>query len=237
VIVPSVSQNNQANLTISYHQISSRVPVSKDSKKLGKTPISEDENAERLAIKFNASIVLTNSAFVNLIYYLSGENQEELKMPLNVKTLQGSDGSARKVVFIDKPFVAKDLSKRDKNEKFFKRSLMVSFAKNSVKNRTRGGLNRQRQQATDSLNNSVVEPVQDRSRTVNRIEDLDMNSVSQFESFGIVDEPGRNNKPQKRPIEDDSSPKETDASKKIKASYESASELISKITGELITIN
>ena len=113
---------------------------------------------------------------------------------------------------------------------------MVSFAKNSVKPRTRGGYNKQRQ-AADSLNNSVAEQVQDkRSRTVSRVEDLDVNAVSQFESFGIGNANGPeviNRAGNKRSIQDDeSSAEQADTNKKLKSNYESASELINKITGE-----
>jgi len=201
---------------------------------MSKIPISEDENVERLAIKHNASIVLTNSSFVNLIYYLSADNQEDLKMPVQVKKLDCSDGSTRKVVFIEKPFVSKDLSKRDRNEKFFKRSLMVSFAKNSVKTRTRGGYNRQKQQKTsDSSNNSAVELFQDTSRTVNKVDDLDVNAVSQFESFGIgnVNEPDLGNKPS---IEDEIFTEQVDSNKNLKSDIGTASEIIIKINGETL---
>ena len=98
---------------------------------------------------------MTNSSFVNLIYYLSTEKKEELKMPITVKShsTKDSDGHIKKIVYIDKPFVSKDLSKREKNEKFFKRSLMVSFAKsNSTNARTRGGYKKKAE--SSSLNNS-----------------------------------------------------------------------------------
>ena len=70
---------------------------------------------------------MTNSAFVHLIYNLSKQNEDELKMPVLVKNLDST-----KVVFIEKPYIAKNLNQRDKNEKFYKRSLMVSLIKNQI---------------------------------------------------------------------------------------------------------
>ena len=46
-----------------------------------------------------------------------------------------TDGSLQNVVYIDKPFVSKRLNQREKNEKFYKRSLMVTLVKNQITNR------------------------------------------------------------------------------------------------------
>jgi len=76
--------------------------------------------------------VMTNSAFVHLIYNLSKQNEDELKIPVMVKSL---DNNSIKVVFIEKPYIAKNLNQRDKNEKFYKRSLMVTLVKNQISTR------------------------------------------------------------------------------------------------------
>lgn len=41
-------------------------------------------------MKYKANIVMTNSSFVHLIYNLSNPNDDELKMPLIVKSLRDS---------------------------------------------------------------------------------------------------------------------------------------------------
>ena len=53
-------------------------------------PIYQDVNADKLATKYNANLVMTNSAFVHLIYNLSKQNDDELKMPAVVKSLRDS---------------------------------------------------------------------------------------------------------------------------------------------------
>lgn len=51
-------------------------------------PIYEDVNADKLAIKYKANLVMTNSSFVHLIYSLSKQNDDDLKLPMVVKSLK-----------------------------------------------------------------------------------------------------------------------------------------------------
>ena len=93
---------------------------------------------------------MTNSAFVHLIYNLSKQNEDELKIPVMVKSL---DNNSIKVVFIEKPYIAKNLNQRDKNEKFYKRSLMVTLVKNQISTRNN----------SKKLNNNSLSVTSDRN--------------------------------------------------------------------------
>jgi hypothetical protein len=48
-------------------------------------PISRDPNAEKLALKYDCNIVMSNSAFVYLIYNLSMLNSDDLKICVTVR--------------------------------------------------------------------------------------------------------------------------------------------------------
>ena len=65
------------------------------------------------------------------------------------------------MIFIDKPFVSKRLNQRNKNEKFYKRSLMVTLVKNQITNRSI----KMRQQTTAS--NEIKSETIDVSSTQN----------------------------------------------------------------------
>lgn len=92
VILPSITLGYQPNLTIAYTPINKRAPSGHTYKKMSKIVIQDDPNAEKLAIKYKANIVMTNSAFVNLIYQLSKQNEDEFKMPVIVKNLNNDSG-------------------------------------------------------------------------------------------------------------------------------------------------
>ena len=91
VILPSITLSVQPSLVNDYTSMSKRVPVAKSAKKMAKISLCEDENAAPLAIKYECDVVMTNSAFVYLVYHLSQTKQlnlDELKMPLSVKHVE-----------------------------------------------------------------------------------------------------------------------------------------------------
>lgn len=102
---------------------------------------------------------MTNSAFVHLVYHLAKQNEDDLKMPVIIKYLVSTvDKTTQKTVFIDKPFISKRLNQRDKNDKFYKRSLMVTLIKNQLVTRN---YKKQQSQAlnepTDQFDHSMDE--------------------------------------------------------------------------------
>ena len=155
---------------------------------------------------------MTNSSFVNLIYYLSEENRDELKMAIKVKSIKDSgnihqqnsfitysidhenlseDDKMKKIIFIEKPFVPKNLSKREKNEKFFKRSLMASLVKGSVNNRNRNDA-KKHVPDLDNLNSSIQSANETNEITSVREKkddsfNVDHSHVTDFESFGVIE--------------------------------------------------
>lgn len=48
----------------------------------------DDKNAEKLAAKYDCEIVITNSAFVSLIFNLSVPNNDDFKLPFSIKSIK-----------------------------------------------------------------------------------------------------------------------------------------------------
>ncbi|CAF0998202.1 unnamed protein product [Brachionus calyciflorus] len=180
VIIPSIPENNQPNLIIDCNKLSNRYPVSKKGKNKSKIPLNEDKNAERLALKYNCNIVMTNSAFVYLVYNLSFTNSDELKIVINIKEFEDKDGKKQKVIFIEKPFVDKHLSKREINEKFYKRSLFVTLVKHQP------GVHRSKVNKTLETPQKESQAKQPEAQRILEKLNVDYNIVSSFESFGVT---------------------------------------------------
>ena len=102
-----------------------------DARKLSKPPLSEDENAKKLALKYDCDLVVSHAAFVHLLYHLSNSGSIDsqistIKMPFSVK----EDAQTKKrVVYVEKPLLENNLNMREKNEKLFKRALHASVVK------------------------------------------------------------------------------------------------------------
>jgi hypothetical protein len=198
IILPSITLDRQPFLTIDYSQISKRIPVAKNSKKLCKIPLSQDPNVEKLAVKYNCSIVMTSSSFVHLIYNLAMINTDDLELPVIIKNIQGSDKTVHKVIFIEKPFIQKYLSKREKNEKFYKRSLLTTLVKNTNMNtRARMEANKKILTRKDSvaseksdlsvdMDKSFDSTSSSNKRKLEQTNNVDYESLNDLESFGCL---------------------------------------------------
>ncbi|XP_078487966.1 uncharacterized protein LOC100183534 isoform X2 [Ciona intestinalis] len=103
--------------------------------------ISEDPNAQKLAVKWQANIVLSLSSLRVLTNNFSPYN-EEWEMPMVVKMIQG-----RKVVFIDKAFISKSLTARERNHIYYKHNI-----KNYLK--SKGEINPQTRTAKEVVVNT-----------------------------------------------------------------------------------
>uniref|UniRef100_F6T377 Uncharacterized protein n=1 Tax=Ciona intestinalis TaxID=7719 RepID=F6T377_CIOIN len=103
--------------------------------------ISEDPNAQKLALKWQANVVLSLSSLRVLTNNFSPYN-EEWEMPMVVKMIQG-----RKVVFIDKAFISKSLTARERNHIYYKHNI-----KNFLK--SNGAVNPQTRTAKEVLVNT-----------------------------------------------------------------------------------
>ncbi|RNA44600.1 little elongation complex subunit 2 isoform X1 [Brachionus plicatilis] len=173
IVVPSISIDVQPNMIIDYQR-----------------PLYEDENIEKLALKYNCGIAMTNSAFVHLIYHMSFLNSDELKLAIVIKDIQSEDGRKHKIVLLEKPFIEKYLSKRDINEKFYKKSLIVTLVKNQA------GPLRNKASKVSKNSESKSSPVKEPERVLEKL-NVDYNVVSNFESFGV----GSPDKHEETPVE------------------------------------
>ncbi|XP_074659636.1 uncharacterized protein LOC141912291 isoform X2 [Tubulanus polymorphus] len=116
---------------IKYSQLAGRFPIKRkptDQKnpKWNKPVCSDDQNAERLAIKYDAQIVVSSSTLKCLVdNHSSMKDNHNWEIPVVVKTydvyIEGKTVK-KKVVYLDKPFYYDELTAKRKNTKFFKKS-------------------------------------------------------------------------------------------------------------------
>jgi hypothetical protein len=131
VVLPTISLDHQPNLVVDYNRMQARTFARNSHRKhslMEKCHIEQDRNAEALALKYKCSVVSTQSALVALIYQLTVQNDEDFKLPFCVRLRPNGE----KCVILEKQLVGKKLSKRERNEKFYKKALGVSFVKPQV---------------------------------------------------------------------------------------------------------
>jgi hypothetical protein len=92
IILPDISLYNQPNMSCAFRALATRCPVSRDFSKLSKPRLTQDSNIEKLITKYDVDIVMTNSAFISLVYHLNKENFDDLKMPIIVKNVKKDTG-------------------------------------------------------------------------------------------------------------------------------------------------
>ena len=161
-------------------------------------PISKDENAKKLAQKFQANFVMTLSTFENLLSQY--QNEEELLVVFKVQEFSQEDGNAHKSIFIEKPLIAKNLSKREKNEKFYKKSLISTFTKEPATLNRRFISNRRKISQNDSkttdqdINEQFLKEDNERSEIRKQInlekfetETINYDLITDIETFGVTD--------------------------------------------------
>jgi len=143
-------------------------------------------------------------------------------------------------VFIDKPFIEKALSNREKNEKFFKRSLMVSFIRKSTINRQRNSFKAKQTADMDSKDRPISDIDHQIHREIKK-NDVDHNEISKFESFGVVEtkliEPTESTTiyDSLKRTHDSQSIDIPDQNKRLKLEQiESTCDLVNKITGNFL---
>lgn len=84
-------------------------------------PVSHDSNAHRLVSSHpDISVVLSSST---LCCIANPSIEIAWEVPIRVEEVLDANSFLRKVVFLDKPVLARDLSVKQKNEKFYKMSL------------------------------------------------------------------------------------------------------------------
>ena len=197
IILPTISLDHQPNLVIDYSRIYPRTFTKSTSSSnkhclIEKCRLEADTNLAKLASKYEANVAMTNAAFVQLISRFStATDDDELKLPFSVRSMANPEtGQTLRIVCVDKPFVAKHVSKREKNEKFFKRALMVSLVRQQPTVNTRTANNRRQASSTAEtllneeacLNSRNVD-----SRQLEKLNVLDYDLISDVDSFGCGD--------------------------------------------------
>ncbi|XP_072409245.1 little elongation complex subunit 2 isoform X2 [Chiloscyllium punctatum] len=91
--------------------------------------ISNDENAEKLSVKYGAKVSLTSQALFTLLNNCAPNYTEPWEIPVHVKTVSGKGGALVKAVFIDSPLVKKTLTVREKNQLFYEAPLDLLMTK------------------------------------------------------------------------------------------------------------
>ncbi|XP_066301538.1 little elongation complex subunit 2-like isoform X1 [Branchiostoma lanceolatum] len=115
--------NETAKILPSYEEIVDHKPVDSAAnadKNTTQKEVSEDENAEKLAAKYGAHIVLSADALCTLLDNHAPHYQEQWELPVTVKesTSTGDGASTTKTVIIDKPLPKKEITTREKNTLF-----------------------------------------------------------------------------------------------------------------------
>lgn len=104
-----------------------------------------------------------------------------------------SDGNSHKSIFIEKPLISKNLSKREKNEKFFKKSLICTLTKEPTLQSRRFGANRRKMNESQENEEENEDSDQNEIRkklSLERFETeaIDYDLISNIETFGFGDE-------------------------------------------------
>lgn len=127
-------------------------------------------------------------------------------------------GAQKKVILIEKPLVEKFLTTREKNEKFYKRSLMVSLVKTSTTmNRSKRDVNPGGARKQQSL------PIAQDERKVEQENPLDYNLLANLDTFGLATSSKAASKPEEtteKPISKQDQEKASSSSPAKKRSLE-----------------
>ncbi|RXG59970.1 hypothetical protein Avbf_12633 [Armadillidium vulgare] len=91
---------------------------------LFKCPVSEDPNAEYLAKTYNASVVITPSAFKTIVDNQEQPYDKEWNIPVKIKSYKIKDENGKekdtRIIYIDKPLVKKSWLPLQKKYTYFK---------------------------------------------------------------------------------------------------------------------
>ncbi|XP_078571480.1 little elongation complex subunit 2-like [Branchiostoma floridae x Branchiostoma japonicum] len=114
--------NETAKILPSYEEVVDHKPVDSATNADRNTmqkEVSKDENAEKLAAKYGAGIVLSADALCTLLDNHAPHYQEQWELPVIVKESAATgDGTSTRTVIIDKPLPKKKITTREKNTLF-----------------------------------------------------------------------------------------------------------------------
>jgi hypothetical protein len=189
IVLPSITLDHQPNLIVDYLRIHSRF-FNNQNKLMEKCSLRNDPNIDKLLSKYSdasfLNIVLTKSAFCQLVYHLSMENSDDLKLPFSIH---------EKTIYFEKPLPSAKMSQREKNEKFYKKSLITTLIKQHTNFTTRSNtvMRTRAQSSSYDPNTSLKNSPQKESTIINESRKLeksnlnvtDLSSLSKMDTFGL----------------------------------------------------
>ncbi|XP_013396855.1 little elongation complex subunit 2 isoform X2 [Lingula anatina] len=134
VILPSMHLHGLSVVIVptDYDKVSQRFPTKQrvvtENKVWNKEVCSQDKNAERLAQKYGADVVLSSSVLKCLVDNQAPGYQHQWELPVTIREHSVQDpvtGEIKntKTVYIDKPLAPRYLTAREKNVQFYKPAL------------------------------------------------------------------------------------------------------------------
>ncbi|CAH1789017.1 unnamed protein product [Owenia fusiformis] len=127
-ILPNMSDVVKPKCSTDYSKVNKRFPARMPSNSNVKQPCSKDPNIKQLLAQYNTDIVVSSSGLKCLLDNNAPQFSRQWMLPLLVKeytTKVNGKSVQKKVVIIDKPFLSKTPSHREKMTKFNKLAMRV----------------------------------------------------------------------------------------------------------------
>lgn len=121
--------SNQQVLSLRYDNITRRYPIQATNADPGmwnKQVVSEDGNCHKLAVTHKVDVVVSGSTLQCLLESAPG-SPRQWELPVVIQMHTDHEGQQHKVVYIDKPFVPKNLTAREKNLLYHKFALKTNW--------------------------------------------------------------------------------------------------------------
>ncbi|XP_052095967.1 uncharacterized protein LOC127731126 isoform X11 [Mytilus californianus] len=128
LVVPNMNVGERPRIPLDYDSIAKHCPCdhNKPSNVWNNQPCSKDQNCDVLSQRSKVHITISASAIACIVNNHAPNYNREWEIPFTVKDYQLQDGDKKfmhRVVYIDNPLPAKELTGRDKNTMFYKYAL------------------------------------------------------------------------------------------------------------------
>ncbi|XP_063421531.1 uncharacterized protein LOC134706486 [Mytilus trossulus] len=129
LVVPNMNVGERPKIPLDYDSIAKHCPCDhniKPSNVWSNEPCSKDQNCDVLSQRSKVHITISASAIACIVNNHAPNYNREWEIPFTVKDYQLQDGDKKfmhRVVYIDNPLPAKELTGRDKNTMFYKYAL------------------------------------------------------------------------------------------------------------------
>ncbi|XP_067829402.1 little elongation complex subunit 2 [Heptranchias perlo] len=180
--VPTPASSKQ--LTTDYKTIATFAPPITRAPAF-ESEISSDVNAEKLSVKYGATVSLTSQALFTLLNNCGPNYTEPWEVPVHVKTICGNGNKMVKVVCIDSPLVKKELTVREKNLLFYDVPLDLLMSKKYYTHVSQMTLDKP--ESGDPSEENVFRSSEQRSINTFESSDIDFDAdFTDLETFGSI---------------------------------------------------